>query len=639
MIKRLLITTFLCSTACLSAQDFNWQWAKRGGGSRQGFNDHVNGVLQYSEKVKSIAIDQDNNYYFLAQITAGDTSYDGIPITTYNNDETVNGYSDIMLFSTTCDGTYRWSRVIGGGDTDDGYNISLDGNGGVYVSLRLYNNKNQSIYYFTQPRFDDENIMPSIDEVSFYEYHEGYKTIALAKYSQDDGSLVWHKFLQGDVNFDSRQGSVSALHVEEDGTIHALVGLLKGTHLDGLAVVPDEYAYYPETMSYLVKYYIVKLNADGEYQSVIPVPLDAVVTDYYFKFRYDPQLDRYYIGGFVATDYYNPDEGTWTIDFGYNGNDFTEQMFLFALSSNGDELWRKELVVTPLSYVSEDILRDIQIDDESNIYICGRYYRLEGENYPGAAYNWGDFTIPSLSGWGHKIYIMKMDSDGDVLWYQSNNSYLSDAAQTGVPESFSIAIAQDEVLLGGTAFNEVWNGFEMSRPNNHFSDPMIVVLDKETGEVTRLHDILGAFGYRDDSVTALQVDNDGNYVVGGCFRYQLFLEDDDIPTITSANGMDSYSDFFVAKLAATECGVPVAGVENSKTGTIKIFPNPTSGMVTVQATGDLERYTVINLQGQVLLSGSLLNNTIDLNALATGAYIITVSDRDGKTFSEKVIKQ
>lgn len=607
MKKNILTTTFLFSTAFLFAQDFNWQWAKRGGGTRQGLNEHVNGYSQYSELVKSIAIDQDNNYYFLAQVTAGSTNYEGIPITTYNNDETENGRCDIMLFSTTCDGTYRWSRVIGGGDTDEGYNISLDNNGGVYVSLRLYNNLNQGSLNFIPPRFDDEDVMPSLTGISSYDYNPGYKTIAIAKYSQDDGSLVWRKFLQGDVNSDLREGLVSALYVEGDGTIHALVALLAGTHLDGLAVVPDEYAYYPDTYTYLMKNYIVKLNADGEYESVMEVPIDGAATDYLLKFRYDPQLDRYYIGGSRTDEFVSPEGTEWMLDFGYNGNDFTEQMLLLAISSDGQELWRKEFTATP-GYTTQDILRDIQIDDESNIYICGRYSRVDLAIYPDAVYSWGDFTIPSLSGAGQKKFIIKMNSDGNVLWYQSNNAYINTAAQTDVPEALSIGIGQDEILLGCTGSNEIWNGFEIVRPPNHFSDPMIVTLNKETGEVIGMHEIMGAFGYRADNIMAIKQDNDGNYVVGGFFKYQLFTEENDgLPTMTSANGIDFYTDFFIAKLAATECGVPVSEPE---TGTgainknnIKIFPNPTSGNITVQATEDVENYSVINIRGQVLLSG------------------------------------
>jgi len=64
------------------------------------------------EQVFDIAIDSNNNYYFLAKITNGTPKLNGQPVTVYGNPQ---GGNDIFIFSTTCDGTVRWSQAIGGG--------------------------------------------------------------------------------------------------------------------------------------------------------------------------------------------------------------------------------------------------------------------------------------------------------------------------------------------------------------------------------------------------------------------------------------------------------------------------------------------------------------------------------------------
>ncbi|RZJ57879.1 MAG: hypothetical protein EOO45_27180, partial [Flavobacterium sp.] len=244
MTRNLLTTALLLFAITITAQEFDWKWAKKGGGYRVGHNEFTADFSQFSEHIKDIAIDVDNNYYFLTPVASTNTNYDGVPFDVYNNTETSNGYADVLLLSTTCDGTYRWSRVIGGGNVDEGYSISLDENGGVYVSVSVYNDMNQGNMTFIPPHFSESDVMPVFPPNALsLDNHPGHKKLAIAKYSQQDGSLVWRKFLQGDVNVFTSQGTISALHVSPDGTIRALVGLLKGTHLDGNAVVPDSFDY------------------------------------------------------------------------------------------------------------------------------------------------------------------------------------------------------------------------------------------------------------------------------------------------------------------------------------------------------------------------------------------------------------
>jgi len=640
MMKKLLITALLFSAGTILAQEFDWQWAKSGGGSRRAYTEFIADFSPNSEHIKDIAIDEDNNYYFLTQVSTNNTNYDGVPFDVYNYSESADGYADILLLSTTCDGTYRWSRVIGGGNFDQGYNIALDDNGGVYVSAYVFNDANQGSITFEPPHFSEDDHLPALPpNVNVLDNHPGHKKLAIAKYTQETGSLVWRKMLQGDVNIFTSIGTISPIHVEGDGTIRVLVGLLKGTHLDGLAVVPETYDFIVGQGANYFKYFIVKMDANGNYEDVMPLNFEGVVNSTMMKFRYDPVAHHYYIGGHRTTEAYYPGENSWMENFSYGGTTFNKAMVLLALSEDGQELWRKEFTTTP-DVLGSDFLRDIQLDDESNIYICGRYFRLAGDNYPNLAYSWGGYTIPDMTGMGNRKYIMKMDSNGEVLWYQSNSGFTTPAAPTGLTEGICIGIGENEILLGGDGNNESWNGFELNRPNAHRNDPIVVKFDKQTGVVTGMHQIMGPPGYN-DSVTAIKMDNDGNYVVGGFVRYQLFTDENEgIPTITSSSVMDGFTDFFVAKLGATECGVPVAGVKSFDEGHLKVYPNPVYNSITIESVLALESYEVINLMGQVLMKGSLDGQaTISLGALANGTYIVNVTDKKGNSISKKIVKQ
>src|SRR5690606_20464250 len=152
-------------------------------------------------------------------------------------------------------------------------------------------------------------------------------------------------------------------------------------------------------------------------------------------------------------------------------------------------------------------------------------------------------------------------------------------------------------------------------------------------EVIGLHDIYGSSGYH--SLTAVTADQDGNYVVGGAMRYRLFTDNPNgIPTLYNTGSGGSYTDLFMARLAATECGTNVASNNSFEQQTLKLYPNPTNGLVYIEAE-DLKGYEVYNLLGQRLLSGN--SEVINLQDLSKGTYIVKVRTQNGEVMTSKVI--
>ena len=83
------------------AQSF--QWIKDGGSSENlGSNDY--------EQAYSIATDSQKNVYVLSKVGMSSLNIDGNPKTNY--DDPSSTPMDIVLASFSCDGTYRWSKII-----------------------------------------------------------------------------------------------------------------------------------------------------------------------------------------------------------------------------------------------------------------------------------------------------------------------------------------------------------------------------------------------------------------------------------------------------------------------------------------------------------------------------------------------
>lgn len=68
---------------------------------------------------------------------------------------------------------------------------------------------------------------------------------------------------------------------------------------------------------------------------------------------------------------------------------------------------------------------------------------------------------------------------------------------------------------------------------------------------------------------------------------------------------------------------------------IFIFPNPTSGLLRIEANG-LDRVDVLNQTGAVVSTGT--NETIDLSPLSSGIYIIRITTQSGATI-KKIMKE
>ena len=80
-------------------------------------------------------------------------------------------------------------------------------------------------------------------------------------------------------------------------------------------------------------------------------------------------------------------------------------------------------------------------------------------------------------------------------------------------------------------------------------------------------------------------------------------------------------------------------VENSITNNIKLFPNPTTEIITITLDSDASYY-LLSMLGQEVQKGVLVNgdNTLDISKLSKGLYLLNIKTNRG-TINKKIIKQ
>src|SRR5690606_102547 len=219
------------------AQEYEWQWAYRGGGTQ---NSTAGATWTANlEQIFDVKIDQYNNYYFAGTVLNFNPSFKGEDITKYGPDASDN---DIYIVSLDCEGNFRWHTTIGGQARETKVSMALDDLGGLYISFSTINvatSNNSSVTPHYAPGV-------ALGHSTLTGTSPNNRRIALIKYDTD-GNYLWHHMpqdenvtaIQTDGYFYGGGGAYSIIS-EPDGTLHWLCVFLPGNHINGELIIEDD---------------------------------------------------------------------------------------------------------------------------------------------------------------------------------------------------------------------------------------------------------------------------------------------------------------------------------------------------------------------------------------------------------------
>lgn len=172
-------------------------------------------------------------------------------------------------------------------------------------------------------------------------------------------------------------------------------------------------------------------------------------------------------------------------------------------------------------------------------------------------------------------------------------------------------------ILGGSSTSDISG--DKTQPSRGGSDFWVVKLDA-TG--TKLWDrTLGGNSY--EALNALHQTRDGGYVLGG-------------GSISPSSGdktqaSQGFNDFWLVKLGPS----PLATVRDTPPAGLGVFPNPTLTTFTLRGpTGT--PYQLLNQLGQVVHTGRVSSQPVDVQALPAGLYLLR-DQTSGRT--SKLVKK
>ena len=172
----------------------------------------------------------------------------------------------------------------------------------------------------------------------------------------------------------------------------------------------------------------------------------------------------------------------------------------------------------------------------------------------------------------------------------------------------SLVLNGNEIAFAKGSRGDTWGSFPMVRPQNDAADPLLVRLNKDTGAVLGAHDILSGYGTMDE-LTAVAVDQEGNYVVGGFKHSSLFLDPNDGVPDLHGNTTSGKSQFFFAKLATSSSCTQMNTAETPvKQTDVVFYPNPVSDVLHIKTNEKLTSYQVITADGRLMKQGTFTGN-------------------------------
>src|SRR5690554_6313661 len=508
-LTHLLIFSFfflLCSffSNAQQTQPYEWEWAMSGGSSKGGLSD---------EAIHDIKVGSDGNYYFIASIFGtgqhNNAQLDGLTVPTNN---IPSGPEDIFLFSTDCEGDVRWSQAIGGGSSDRAYNLVLDSEDNVYIGGYFSPGVTNSAGTFPV-RFSATDSLPTNSNDPDY-----HKKIFLVKYDKD-GNYQGKKALQGNVQGALDSGALILDLAISNDTLHSVVCLLSGTQLDNQVTVPSQYVYDPATAHHNYQYHLVKYDTDFNYinSMVLPITLDNGngIPNSTTRFAYDRNNNTYYLAG----------EKNDALLMEYGGDYIVNRAYIIAIDGNdGSKKWIREIYSTSTSSsLTANSIRALTVDNNSNVYVGGSFHQRVSPSIK--IYDPADTSVSPYfftAGVSTTIpMIIQFNSAGDVQWAQAT-AHIQHIAP-GPRYGKGIAINNIEVALGAQAGADTWGNIQINLPvNNYQPDPTLIRFDKQSGTVLEVHGIEGDAAST-KRMTAVAADNDGNYIAGGSFETNLFM--------------------------------------------------------------------------------------------------------------------
>ncbi len=228
-----------------------------------------------------------------------------------------------------------------------------------------------------------------------------------------------------------------------------------------------------------------------------------------------------------------------------------------------------------------------------------------------------------------------VDTDGKLFAYDEDGSH-TELYDCGEGYLFTgLTTNNNHIII--THYNSIGSGTEIVKIPKIGGDniiyfqegltirePVVVKFSDNTEEILLLKQIDGA-------INVCKVENDGNLTE--LFEITELIGDTRMSANIDEN--DNYHVIVTGQNGSLEIIYELeTGIENLQNTQISIFPNPTNGIINVETQEQIEKITVLDITGKLILETT--NTEIDLSKQKTGTYFLKIETGNG-IFTKKIV--
>ena len=314
-----------------------------------------------------IAVDGSGNAY----VTGATASSNFPTLNPYQTHQGPTGYWDVFVTKLSSSGSLIYSTYLGGGSSDWGQSIAVDGSGNAYVTG-----------YTTSSNFPTLNAYQST--------FQGVYDVFVTKLSSYGNSLIYSTYLGG-------SGEDDGFGIAVDGSGYAYLTGITGS-FDFPTLNP--FQTYQDDPSGWADAFVTKLSSLGS-SLIYSTYLGGLGLDHGFGIAVDGSGNAFVTGCTYSSDF--PTENAY--DTSYNGGTYYGDAFVTKLSSPGNSL----IYSTYLGGGSDDQGNGIAVDGSGNAYVTGL---TNSSNFP---------TLNPFHTFqdGADVFVTKISSSGNSLIYST----------------------------------------------------------------------------------------------------------------------------------------------------------------------------------------------------------------------------
>ena len=293
---------------------------------------------------------------------------------------------------------------------------------------------------------------------------------------------------------------------------------------------------------------------------------------------------------------------------------------------------------------------DFDNDGDMDVFVgaSSGSHKLMRNNGPGSGYTFTDVTaasgVLSVTATGIENATHDFDNDGNldiatngtILWGNGDLTFtnISFAAISGSNGGFG-DLNNDGFI---DAFNSGFIRYNSGNDNhwitiNTVGDPSNVNgigarIEVTTAAGTQIRDVRNGEGFRFLSTLNTHVG------VGDATNI------DNITVRWPSGIVDSFDDVAVDQVITIYEGLPLSVDEQTNEVNLTVYPNPATEILQLDYRTPLNdaQYSIYNLNGALIDSGTVVNKQINVAALASGAYIVKI-EVDGSSLNKQFLKR